>query len=166
MVLIPKVDNPNYLENFRPISLCNIIYKIETKVLVNHMCPILSRVVGPLQGSFIPGRGTSDNIIVAQKIFHWMHRSSTRKGVVAFKLDLEKAYDRVNGSFLQATLQDFGFSYRIVDLIMHCVTSSHLSILWNRSKLESFQYSRGLRQGDLMSPYLFVLCMKKLSFMI
>ena len=65
LVLIPKVDNPNHLKNFRPISLCNVIYKIITKVLVNHLQNFFSRIVSPLQGSSIPGRGTSDNIIVS-----------------------------------------------------------------------------------------------------
>ena len=70
LVLIPKVDNPNHLKNFRPISLCNVIYKIITKVLVQCLRNLLPRIVSPLQGSFILGRGTADNIIVAQEVIH------------------------------------------------------------------------------------------------
>ena len=129
LVLIPKVDNPNHLKNFRPISLCNVIYKIVTKVLVNRIRAFLPRIVSPLQGSFIPRRGTLDNIILAQEMIHWMHRKQSKKGAVAFKLDLEKAYDRVEWSFLEATLQDFGFLDMTIKLIMHCVRSSNFSIL-------------------------------------
>ena len=72
LALIPKVDNPNYHKNFRPISRCNVIYKIVTKVLVNCLWPIPPRIVSLLLGSFILRRGTSDNIIVAQEVIHWM----------------------------------------------------------------------------------------------
>ena len=78
LVLIPKIDNPNHLKNFRPISLCNVIYKIITKVLVNRIWPFLSRLIGTLQGSFSPGKGMSDNIIVFEEIFYWIHKSSTK----------------------------------------------------------------------------------------
>ena len=85
---------------------------------------------------------------------------------MAFKIDLEKAYDRMDWNFLRATLLDFGFPQVLVNLIMSCVMASNLSILWNGSKLENFSPTRGLRQGDPMSPYLFVLCMEKLARMI
>ena len=81
-----------------------------TKVLVNCIRPFLSRISRALQGSFIPGRDTLDNIIMAQEVFNWMHKTHTKKGATAFKLYLEKAYDRVEQSFLKATLQ-FGFPF-------------------------------------------------------
>ena len=124
IVLIPKGEQPVHLKNFRPISLCNVIYKVITKVLVNRLRPFLDELVGPLQGSFIPGRGTTDNVVVAQEVLHYMHKTKIKKGVVAFKIDLEKAYDRVNWNFLQETLVDFGFPDIIVRLIMSCVQSS------------------------------------------
>lgn len=94
-----------------------------------------------------------------------MHKSKNKKGAVTFKNDLEKAHNRVKWSFLEATLVDFGFPLAIVRLIMHC-TSSCFLILWNGSRLEPFTPSRRLRQGDHLSPYLFVLCIEKLSIMI
>lgn len=96
LVLIPKVDQPNHLKNFRPISLCNMIYKIVTKVIVDRIRPLLHHIISPLQGSFIPGCGTTNNIILAQEMLHWMHKSKQKKGVVAFKIDFEKAYDRID----------------------------------------------------------------------
>lgn len=83
---------------------------------------------------------------------------------MAFKIDLEKVYDNVD--YLRVTIQDFGFPNCIVDLIMFCISFTSLSILWNGEKLESFLPSRGLRQGDPMSPCLFVLCIEKLGTLI
>lgn len=82
------------------------------------------------------------------------------------KIDLEKAYDRINWSFLTNTLKDFNFPEKWVELIMNCVMYTSMSILWNGSPLPDFKPTRGLRQGDPLSPYLFVLCMEKLSHMI
>lgn len=166
IVLIPKVDHPTRISQFRPISLCNVIYKLVTKVLVNRIRPFLDELVGPLQSSFIPGRGTVDNAIVAQEILHYMHKTISKMGSAVFKIDLEKAYDSVDWGFLRNTLHDFDLPDRIINLIMSCVTSSSLSILWNGNKLDSFHPTRGLRQGDPMSPYLFVLCMEKLAMYI
>lgn len=166
IALIPKIDSPKTFKDFRPISLCNIIYKLITKVLVMRLRPILNNIIGPYQSSFLPGRGTSDNSIVLQEIVHFMRRSKKKKGYVAFKLDLEKAFDNVNWEFLSACLHDFGFPEITIKLIMHCVTSSTFSILWNGNKMPPFKPTHGLRQGDPLPPYLFILCMEKLSVAI
>jgi len=164
--LIPKTDSPNTYKDFIPISLCNIIYKSITKVLVHRLRPILNNIIGPYKSSFLPGRGTSDNSIVLQEIVHFMRRSKNKKGYVAFKLDLEKAFDNVNWDFLNYCLHDFGFLDITIKLIMHCVLSSTFSILWNDNKMPPFKPSHGLRQGDPLSPYHFILCMEKLSIAI
>ncbi|XP_015939884.1 uncharacterized protein LOC107465419 [Arachis duranensis] len=163
IVLIPKIDNPTFMKDFRHISLCNVVYKIITKVLTNRLRPFLPDIVSPLQGSFIPGRGAPDNIIVAQEILNFMKHTKSKKGTLAFKIDLEKAYDRVDWRFLESTLIAFGFPIITVNLIMNCVRASSLSIMWNGNRLDSFAPRRGLRQGDPMSPYLFVLCMERLA---
>lgn len=126
VVLIPKEDNPTIMNQFRPISLCNVLYKIKTKVLVNRLRPYIMNFVSPLQSSFIPGRGTHDNILVAQEIMHLIKKSKSKTGALAFKIDLEKAYDRVDWSFLKLALEDFGFPQAIIKLIMFCVSSSSL----------------------------------------
>ena len=104
IVLIPKTDQPTHLKSFRPITLCNVIYKIVTKVMINRLRPFLKEIVGPLQGSFTPSIGTMDNIIVTQEVMNYMHNSKCKKGVIAFKLDLEKAYDSISWNFLETTL--------------------------------------------------------------
>lgn len=166
VALIPKVDNPRTFKEFRPISLCNTIYKILTKVLVHIIRPILCNLIGPFQSSFLPGRGTSNNAIVLQEIVYAVKKSKKKKGEVAYKIDLEKAYDHVDWAFLRGTLSDFGFPPLITNLIMSCVTTSSLSILWNGKRLPTFSPTRGPRQGDPLSPYLFVMCMEKLSLAI
>jgi len=100
VVLIPKVDAPTSIKQFRPISLCKVIYKIITKVLVNRIRPLLDSIIGPLQGSFVLCRGTTENALIDQEIMHYMNHSKSKKGSLAVKLDLEKAYDRVEWDFL------------------------------------------------------------------
>lgn len=95
-----------------------------------------------------------------------MHKSKKKKGDVAYKIDLEKSYDHVDWSYLKSCLQDLGFPPIIVKLILHCVTSSLLSILWNGTRMPPFSPTRGFHQGDPLSSYLFVLCMEKLSLAI
>ena len=109
VVLIPKVDVPQRLAQFQPISLCNVTYKLITKVLVNRLRLFLVDIVGPLQNSFILGRGTTNNMVIAQEILHHMYKSKSKKGTMALKIDLHKAYDIIEWSFLNRTLLDFAF---------------------------------------------------------
>lgn len=165
-MLIPKEDRPDNLKKFRPISLCIVAFIITTKVLVGRIHPFLDELIGPLQSSFVLKRGTSDSAILAQEVVHFMHKSRSKKGTIAFKIDLEKAYDRLNWDFIELTLNDFGFPQSTICLIMSCFRAISLSILWNGAKTETFHPYRGLRQGDHLSPYLFVLCMEKLALTI
>ncbi|XP_057420539.1 uncharacterized protein LOC130714634 [Lotus japonicus] len=165
IVLIPKVDVPTQMKEFRPISLCNVVYKIITKVVVSRIRPYLNQFIGPLQSSFVPGRGTTDNAILAQEVVHYLDHSLARKGSMAFKIDLEKN-NKLSWGFLEETIRDFGFPDSICRLIMCCVSSAKLALLWNGTRLPWFSPVRGLRQGDPMSPYLFVMCMEKLSVRI
>ena len=103
IVLIPKEERPTNLKQFHPISLCNVVYKPTTKVLVNKPRPYLNYLIGPLQSSFIPGRSSTDNVVVAQEVMHYMHHSKSKRGTLTAKIDIEKAYNRVNWDFLQST---------------------------------------------------------------
>lgn len=92
---------------------------------------MLNDLISPLQSSFKPGRGMMDIAIVLQEVIHHMNKSKSKKGEVMFKLDLEKAYDKVDWEFLKQMLTIFGFPEDIISLIMHGISSMSISLLWN-----------------------------------
>lgn len=166
LTLIPKCDNPSHIRQFRPIALCNVIYKIVTKVVAQRLKIIMPKVISEAQSSFVPGRHTTDNAIILQEMVHSMRLLKGKTGYMIIKLDLEKAYDRVEWSFLQNTLEMLGIPCWMTSLILSCISSSSMSINWNGNCTDAFYPSRGLRQGDLLSPYLFVLCLERLAHCI
>ena len=110
IVLIPKVKNPEKMSEFRPISLCNVIYKVISKVLANRLKQVLLDIISPTQSAFVPGRLITDNIIVAYEVLHSMYaRKKGKTGALALKLDVSKAYDQVEWLFLQGIMQKLGF---------------------------------------------------------
>lgn len=131
LVLILKVVNPETVKDLRPISLCNVIYKLVTKIIANRIKNFLSDLISPNQCSFIPGRHSSDNVIITQEVIHTMRNMKGKVGFMALKIDLEKAYDRVSWAFLQKTLLDVGLSFNFVNLIMSCVSSCDMRVIWN-----------------------------------
>lgn len=145
VVLIPKVIKPESITKFRPISLCNVLFKTIKKAMVGRLNDIMNKLIGPVQSSFISGRLSADNIVVVHGAVHSMTRKQGQKGWVLLKLDLEKAYDRVRCDFLEDTLRAAGLNEVWVRWIMECVAGPSMSILWNGEKTESFKPSRGLR---------------------
>ncbi|KAK4385468.1 hypothetical protein Sango_2670800 [Sesamum angolense] len=102
LVLIPKCKHPEYLSQFQPISLCNVIYKIASKTIANRMKSILDRIISPSQSAFVPGRLISDNILLAFELNHFLNsKTRGKQGWMALKLDVSKAYDKVEWSFLE-----------------------------------------------------------------
>ncbi|GJT44053.1 retrovirus-related pol polyprotein LINE-1 [Tanacetum coccineum] len=95
LVLIPKVDHPENVSQFRPISLCNVLYKTIIKAIVNRLKKILPNMISPTQGAFVPGRQITDNIVIVQEALHLMRQKRGKKGYMAIKIDLAKAYDRL-----------------------------------------------------------------------
>ena len=93
--MILKSDNPESTSHFRPISFCNICYKIIAKILTNRVKHLLSKIISPLQGAFAPGRLINDNIMQAHEIMHYFKKKKGKMGYMAVKLDIEKAYDRL-----------------------------------------------------------------------
>jgi hypothetical protein len=164
--LIPKVAQPEFVSQFRPISLCNTLYKLISKVVVHRLKECIPIIVSPFQTGFIPGRSIHENIVVAQEIVHSMHKSNGAKGYFAIKVDLAKAYDMLRWDFISHTLQEVGLPMSMINIIMQGVTSVTTNVNWHGARTSYFSPHRGIRQGDPMSPYIFVICMDKLSHLI
>ena len=166
LVLIPKVRNPQDLTHFRPISLCNVLYKICSKVIANRLRLILDEIISEEQSAFVPGRLITDNVLVAYECIHYLKRKKGKDGACAVKLDMAKAYDGVEWAYLRSILLKLGFHESFVQLIMHCVQTVTFRVRVNGKLSEPFMPSRGIRQGDPLSPYLFLLCAEGLSSML
>ncbi|CAN0871761.1 LINE-1 retrotransposable element ORF2 protein [Linum grandiflorum] len=162
--LIPKKDAVEDIKDLRPISLVGSVYKLVSKVLMERLKRPLESVISPSQCAFIGGRQILDAALIANEVIDARKRSG-RAGLV-FKLDLQKAYDHVNWNSLFEVLEVMGFSAQWIGWMRACITSVYFSILVNGEAAGYFQSSRGLRQGDSLSPFLFLLIMEILSKMI
>jgi hypothetical protein len=167
VVLIPKVKNPELMKDLRPISLCNVVYKLVSKVLANRLKLILEEIIAPNQSAFVPGRLITDNILLAYEVNHYMeNKRSGSTGYAALKLDMSKAYDRVEWHFLENMMRKMGFDERWISLIMNCCSSVKYRFKVNGVLTEEVVPGRGLRQGDTISPYLFLICAEAFSSML
>ncbi|XP_061993910.1 uncharacterized protein LOC133711840 [Rosa rugosa] len=166
ITLVPKVQGPKHMHLFRPISLCCTVYKIITKIIVSRIRPFLKKWISPNQVSFVPGRHISDNVMVTQEILHKCRYAKGKKGFLVWKIDLSKAYDKLNWNFINQVLYELQIPDQLTKLIMHCITSPSFQVILNGDLSDKFSAGRGVRQGDPLSPYIFVLCMEKLSHLI
>lgn len=160
IILVPKVKNPSSMSNYRPINLCNLKYKLVTKVLANKLKIILDKFISQAQSAFILGRTITDNIMVGHESLHLIdNRQSRNQGIAAVKLDISKTYDRVEWPFLRNMMVQLGFTRKLIDIIMNCLTIVHFSVIIKGEPRESFSSSR-------RSPYLFLIIIEGLSYLV
>lgn len=167
ITLIPKVRHPQQISQYRPIALCPVAYKIAAKMITNRLKEWMNIIVSEEQSTFVPGRIITDNVLVAFESVHTMRRRKSGKNFsCAVKLDMMKAFDRMEWHYLEAIMIRLGFNINFVQLIIKCVSSVRFAVRVNGELLPFFTPSKGLRQGCPMSPFLFLLCAEGLTSLL
>jgi hypothetical protein len=164
ITLIPKVTNPHSIYEFRPISLLGSLYKIVAKVLASRLGTVMDKLISKNQSAFIKGRLLVDGVLTVNEVIDLAKR--TKKKCMIFKVDFEKAYDSVNWKFLEYMLVKFGFAKKWVAWIHACVCAGNLSVLVNGGPTRQVNISRGLKQGDPLAPFLFLLVVEGLGLLM
>lgn len=162
--LIPKIQSLKTVHDYRPIALCNVYYKVISKLLSLRLKPVLQEVISENQSAFVPGRAISDNVLITHEVLHFLKTSGAVKHCsMAVKTDVSKAYDRLEWSFIRAVFERMGFCNTWTNWLMECITTVSYSFLLNDEAVGSLAPQRGIRQGDPLSPYIFIICGEVLS---
>ncbi|KAJ0554035.1 putative RNA-directed DNA polymerase [Helianthus annuus] len=164
IALIPKVKDPLSLKDYRPISLVGIVNKVISKVLANRLKKVLNSVISSSQSAFLGGRYILDGPLVVNEIHNWIEKN--KKKAFFLKIDFDKAYDNVNWNFIIDILAQMGFPSRWCRWIRGIISSARASVLVNGATTFEFKCDKGMRQGDPISPFLFLIVMEALSCMI
>nr|GFA52616.1 RNA-directed DNA polymerase, eukaryota [Tanacetum cinerariifolium] len=160
ITLIPKIPNANMVKDFRPISPIGSVYKIVAKVLANWLVMVLGDLVSNTQSAFVKDRQILDGSFILNELVQWCKKK--RKQSMIFKVDFEKAYDSVRWDFIDTILKKFEFGDKWCNWIGSCLQSSRGSVLVNGSPTSEFQFFKGHKQGDPVSPFLFILVIESL----
>lgn len=159
--VIPKVDNPTEIKDYIHIGLVVLQYKIIGKILANRLAKVVGEIMNLVQLTFIKGRYILDGILMVNEVIRWA--SIKKKKMMLFKVKFEKAYDLVSCDYLDFILDAMGFRMRWHGWIRGCLRSAKSSILINGNPTYEFQMFRGLRQGDPLFPFVFIIVMEGLN---
>jgi len=159
IVLLPKIKTASQITDYRPISLINNVVKIVTKILANRLAPHMNSLVSNAQNAFIKKRCIHDNFIYAQKIIQLLYKN--KRSALFIKLDISKAFDSIGWSFLLEVI-GLGFSTKWRDWISSLLGTTKSKVLVNGQPTQEITHARGLRQGDPLSPLLFILAIDPL----
>lgn len=161
IAMIPKVKDPDTLNDYRPITLVGITSKIISKVLANRLKKVLDKLISVNQSAFLKDRLIIDGPLIINEMIAWVKKSN-RKAFV-FKVDFNKAFDNVNWEFLISVMNQMGFKDRWCKWIKGILSSARSAVLVNGSPTFEFHNSKGMRQGDPLSPFLFLIVMEGLT---
>ncbi|KAG8065206.1 hypothetical protein GUJ93_ZPchr0004g39317 [Zizania palustris] len=164
IALIPKTDCPTTVKDYRPISLVNSAIKIITKILANRLQPFMGNFMHQNQYGFIKGHSIQDCLAWVFDFTHQCHRA--KKPVALLKLDFTQAFDRVEHAAIFAMLAALGFPPTWINWIRLILQSAQSAIILNGSVGKYFRCKRGVRQGDPLSPLLFVIVGELLQFIL